>query len=183
MSFSLYDGLGGEQVQIGSRAGQPTQSPYFTGSLTVNGATTLTGGVTASAGLSVTGSIVVSSNGFYSAGSPYNVGWITIPMTARAIISGGMWVTGSVNLAMPSAASVKNPIGVAAATAASGATVNVIIRGIVPMVADGTVVAANGCMPGAGAALNTVAPHVAGSSTQYSVLSNAGSEGVVFVVL
>lgn len=177
MSFSMFDGLGGNEVQTGSRAGMPTQSPFVTGSLTVGGAVNL------NAGFSLTGSLVSAGNSYYTAGSPYNVGWVTIPLTARSIISGGAWVGGSGGLAYQLGASPKCPIGVAAATAASGATVNVIVGGVVPMIADGTIATIGGCFPGAGAAGNTVSPHVAGSATQYSTLSNAGSEAVVFVVL
>lgn len=171
MSFPLIDGLGGAEVMAGSRTGLPNQSQFLTGSLIVAN------------GLVITGSEVQSSSTVYTGGSPYNLGWVTQQFTARSIVSGGAWVGGSGGLVYQLGASPKAPLGVAAATAQSGATANIIVRGIVPMIADGTVAAVGGAMPGAGAAGNTVSPHVAGSSLQYPTLDAAASGGTVFVIL
>lgn len=188
---NLNQGLA-QQSPVDNRSGNDIPSGrnfYINGSGMITGALSLVGALSTAAqtitagGESVTGSIVVSSNGVWTAGSPYNVGWVTVPITARSIISGGAWVGGSGGLAYQLGASPKAPLGVAAATAQSGATVNVIIRGIVPMTADGTVATIGGVMPGAGAAGNTVSPHVAGSSLQYPTLADAGSAATVFVVL
>lgn len=131
-----------------------------------------------------TGAISTPSNFTLSVGSPYGKGMV-IPMTARTIISGGQWVSASGGLAMAAAAATLSPLGVAepGTTAASGGTVNVIIHGVVPMIAEGTIALGGGCEAGAGGALNCVKPHAAGSGTNYPTLSSAGSEGTVFVVL
>jgi hypothetical protein len=145
-------------------------------------ADTLSGTSAAVTSLSGT-TVTLGGNLVLGAGSPWSVGTV-IPMTARGIVSGGMWVVGSGNgLVLAAAASTKAPLGVALNTAASGASVNVLIHGIVPMIADGTIALGGGCMVGAGAALNTVSPHVAGSGVQFRALSTAGSEGTVFVLL
>jgi len=121
-------------------------------------------------------------------GSPYNQG-LVVPMTARGIISGGMFVAASGGLAFAAPASTKYPIGVAAATAASGATVNVIVHGIVPVIAEGTVAAGGIAMMGAGAGLNTVTPITAAVAVsgvrQFGVLDAAasGTSATVFIHL
>lgn len=186
--MALFDGLGLEEIQTGSVAGLATQNVFFTGSVTVGGAvatasTFSAAGITSTAGVSNTGSLVNSASAYYTAGSPYNTGWITIPLAARSNISGGMWVTASGGKAFAGPAAALKPLGVAQSTVASGGTVQVIIKGIVPMVAEGTVAVAGGCEVGAGAALNTVKPHAAGSGAIFSTLDSAGSEGTVFVVL
>lgn len=116
-------------------------------------------------------------------GSPYSCGLI-VPFTARAIISGGMFVGMSGGLAYPAAASSKQPIGVATGTAASGATVNVLINGVVPVVAEGTIAINAPAMMGAGAALNCVVAVDAGSGTRaFSCLDAGASGGTVFIRL
>lgn len=130
-----------------------------------------------------TGSLNVSGIS-YSVGSPYGFG-ITIPLLARTNISGGMWVSCSGGLALAGPASVKAPIGVAkpGTNVASGGTVQVIINGIVPMIAEGTILQGGGAMPGAGAGLNCVQPHAAGSALFYATLDSAasGTTSTVFV--
>lgn len=132
-----------------------------------------------------TGSIAASGISLVT-GSPYGYG-ITMPMTARSNISGGMWVAASGGLAYAAPVSSMKPVGVAApgTNVASGGIVNVILHGVVPMIAEGTIVVANGCQPGAGAGLNTVAPHTTGSAEFYATLDAAtsGTASVVFVVV
>lgn len=121
-------------------------------------------------------------NVILGAGSPYSQG-IVVPMTARGIISGGMFVAASGGLAFAAPASTKCPIGIALATAASGASVNVLVRGIYPVVAEGTIVMGEGARMGAGAGLNCVLPYVAGSGCFYPTLDSAASGATVFIVL
>ena len=169
---NLIDGLAGQNELVGrSGADIPTSMNFYVnGSGAINGTVTMNG---------------VGNATIYSAGSPFNNGDAIQQLTARTIISGGMWVSASGNLALAAATSVMQPIGVAQATCQSGAVCNVIVRGIVPMIAEGTIVFGNGCMPGAGAGLNCVQPFVAGSGAHYAVLDAAtsGTSTVVFVVL
>lgn len=193
--MALNNGLGGlDEVNTSGAQFPNTQNQFLNGSLTVvNGVntTSFTASTTIIAGTNVSGVGSVyggvfstPKNVLITAGSPFGYG-LAIPLTARTNISGGMWVSASGNLAMAAAALAQTPIGVAqpGVNVASGGTVNVIIKGVVAMVSEGTVVIENGCCVGAGAALNTVRPFVAGSSTNYATLASAGSEGVVFVVL
>lgn len=118
----------------------------------------------------------------WTTGSPFNQG-VIIQMTTRSIISGGMWVTASGNLALAGPASAQAPLGVAQATAGSNATVNIITHGIVPMVAEGTIGQGVGVIAGAGGALNCVVAAGAGSGMQFAALDAAGSAGTVFVFI
>lgn len=191
----VRDGLGGNVVQAGSEAALPTQDLFLTGSMGIGGPLTVANSITATTTINATtnvsgtgsvfgGVLSTPKNVHLSVGSPYGQG-LVIQLLARTNVSGGTWVTASGNLAVAGPASTNSPIGVSqpGINVASGGTVNVIIKGVVPMIADGTVATAIGVKPGAGAALNTVSPFVAGSTTNYATLSDAGSEGVVFVVL
>lgn len=178
MPTGLRDGLGGEEVTQ-SGIGAFPQNPFFNGSLVVTGtinAAAIAGtnyagtgsisvsginnaGTLSNAGnVTVTGSVNSQGIGFVAnAGSPYGVG-LVVPLTARAIISGGMFVTASGGLALPAAASSKTWLGIAQATAASGATVNVILNGIAAVITEGTTAVGSAVMMGAGGGLNCVLP-------------------------
>lgn len=169
---NLIDGLAGQNELVG-RSGADVPSSmnfYINGSGAINGTVSMNG---------------IGNSTIYTGGSPFNGGYVVQQLTARTIISGGMWVSASGGLALAAATSVMQPIGVAQSTCQSGATCNVIIRGIVPMIAEGTIVFGNGAMPGAGGGLNCVQPFVAGSGAHYAVLSDAasGTTTAVFVIL
>lgn len=191
MSFPMRNGLGDELVQAGSQEGMRTQNQFLTGSLVVAGAVK-TGGALTSTGLVNTGALSSTSNistaaGYiHTIGSPYGVGTM-IPMTARGIISGGMFVAASGGLAFAAPASTKHPIGVAqpGTDVASGGIVNVIIHGVVPVTVEGTIVMGEGAQMGAGAGLNCIAPYVAGSARVFQTLDSASSGTAVktFIVL
>lgn len=136
--------------------------------------------------LATSGSVTMNAgNIVFSAGSPYSQG-VVLPMIARAIISGGMFVAGSGGLAFPAPASTPSPIGIALATTASGATVNVLVRGVYPVICEGTLAVGVGAQMGAGGALNTVGVGVNASGTRNFVpLSSAasGTASTVFVLL
>lgn len=121
------------------------------------------------------GSITFGGNLVVGTGSPYSTG-IVYPFTARTVITGGMWVTLSgPGLAMGSPALVAAPpIGVALATAGSNATVNVLVHGIYPFVAEGTVEAGDVVKKGVGVALNTV---LTGGSPSYGAVGQAITRG------
>jgi len=191
----VRDGLGGNVVQAGSEANLPTQDQFLTGSLGIGGALTVGASITASTTINATtnvsgtgsvfgGVLSTPKNVSLTMGSPYGYG-VEIVMTARSNISGGTWVTASGGLALAGPAAALTPIGVSrpGINVASGGTVNVIVKGIVPMISEGTVLQAGGVECGAGAALNAVKPHAAGSGTNYATLDSAGSEATVFVVL
>lgn len=165
-----------------TRAGLKVEELWLSGLIvdTISGATSIS-----STTVTATNK-VVSQNLILGAGSPYGYGTV-IQMTARSNISGGMWVTASGGLALAGPAAAMAPIGVAqpGTNVASGGTVNVIVQGIVPMIAEGTVAQANGVEVGAGTGLNCVKPHAAGSGAVYATLDSAasGTASVVFVVL
>lgn len=174
-----------------------TQNMFLNGSLSVQNGLNVVGAVTSTTAISTAtnvsglgsvfgGVISTPKNVLLSVGSPYGQG-IVVQLTARTIISGGMWVTCSGGLAMAASTLAQTPMGVAqpGLTAQSGGTVNVIIKGIVPMICEGTILVENGCTVGAGAGLNTVRPMVAGSGTGYATLDSAasGTTTTVFVVL
>lgn len=177
MPTGLREGLGGEQANA-SGLGALTQNPFFSGNLQVTGSATVGGGGVFTGGVNVTGSVVTSAGivgtgGLTSAGSivdssigyvanvgsPYGMG-LVVPMTARTVISGGMFVSASGGLAYAAPASSKWFVGIAVPgqTAASGGTVNVIINGIAPVIIEGTVAVGASVQMGAGAGLNCVQP-------------------------
>lgn len=116
-------------------------------------------------------------------GSPFSTG-VTQTLTARSNISGGTWVTMSGGLAFAGPASAMSHLGVSlpGVNVASGGVVTVITQGFVAMVADGTIAVGGGAQPGAGAALNTVSPHVAGSA-MFVHSDVAASGATVFIYL
>lgn len=142
----------------------------------------LTGSITGVNG-TLTGSLNVPLRSV-TAGSPFGQGTV-FNFTAETIISGGMWVTvsgaagGASVLARAAAASTQGPIGVALATAASGATVSVLTQGTVYLTAEGTI---NNGVPfgmGAGGALNCALANAAGSGARGVALAGAGSNVVM----
>lgn len=189
MPQGLREGLGGELISS-SGIGALAQNPFFSGNVQATGSIVAAGvantGATSTVGLVNTGSQTVGGVGVIAnVGSPYGMG-LVVPMTARTIISGGTWVGMSGGLAMAGPASMKQPLGVSVpgVTTASGGTVNVIVYGIVPVIAEGTIAINAPCMVGAGAALNCVVASDSGSGTRsFSTLSSVGSEGVVFIRL
>lgn len=192
MTNSLRDGLGYEEI---GQPGSQVSNIWVTGSIVtqshVSGANVYSTADVLGVKLSgtntfATGSVqsprALHSDIVLQAGSPFGRGTI-LQMTARSNISGGMWVLSSGNLAYAGVEGA--PIGVAkpGTNVASGGTVDVIIQGVVPMVAEGTIAVGVPVNPGAGAALNCVKAAAAGSALNYSVLSSAGSEGTVFVLI
>lgn len=183
------DGLGFEEVnqEVTSAAIISGTNIYAAGSVNAAKSTITTLGATTFS--ATTGSITTSvsttvktADEILTAGSPYQQG-IIIQLPARTNISGGQWVSCSGNKAMAASVPVNQPLGVCKTTVASGGTCDVIIKGVVPMVADGTVTIETGVRPGAGAAGNTVQPYVAGSGARYATLDSAASGGTVFVLL
>lgn len=129
--------------------------------------------------------ILISGGNIAQAGSPYSTG-IVYNFTARGNVSGGMFVAMSGGLAFAAPASTPSPIGIALATTASGATVPVLVRGIYPVICEGTLATGVGCQMGAGAGLNTVGVGVNTSGTRvFPTLSSAasGTSSTVFILL
>lgn len=138
------------------------------------------------ANLNLSGSIVAAGNYLMSTGSPYKTG-IVHQFTARAICSGGafVWLSGPA-LAMGSPfITATPPIGVALATAASNATVNVLTHGIYPMIAEGTVLAGAPVKQGIGVATGAYNTVLDAGSPSFGVigttLTGGASEATVFV--
>lgn len=195
----MIDGLGYEELgQAGSQVG----NLFMTGSICTDSfvsglnlfaagsvvATKVVASVISGNTLLLAGSIVTPASIFNTAGSPYLQGDI-MQFAAETAISGGMWTTvsgaaGGASLrARAAAASTQAPIGVAVASVASGATVNVLARGLCFLTAEGTINNGTSIMMGAGAALNTVAAVGAGSAPRGMALAGAGSEGKALVYL
>lgn len=141
-------------------------------------------GSNASFGIYTSGLALSGGNIVFANGSPFNTG-VVWNFTARTNITGGMWVSMSGNLALAGPASVGAPMGVALTTTASGGVVPVILHGVVPMIAEGTIVAGAPVQAGAGAGLNTVIPSVAGSGLKFAPLDSAasGTTSTVFIKL
>lgn len=180
--MGIVDGLGGEEVN------QAVTSTATISGTNVYGTTLVTAPTISGTNIVATGSVtgnqfVANNNLQLAAGSPYGKG-VVVQMTARNIISGGMFVIASGGLAMSAPTSSQYPIGVAQATTVSGATVSVLIHGIVPMISEGTIAIGGGVRMGAGGAQNCVVAGTIGSGVRVmGTLSSAGSEGTVFVVL
>jgi len=177
----IYDGLGGEEL---GQAGSQPSATWVTGSITsesqISGSN-LYAGTNIEAGNDVT----AAENFVLGAGSPYGKG-ITASFIARSDISGGMFVNMSGGLAYAADASSKWPIGVAepGADVASGSSVNVIVRGVASVIAEGTIAVGAPAMMGAGGDLNTIVAVTAASGVRtYGVFDTAGSEGAVFILL
>lgn len=189
MVQNLRDGLGYEEVNQEVTLTEIVSGTniYGAGSITspVAVLTTMSGTNLFCAGSATAGQLVTSNNLLFSAGSPYGKGMV-VQMTARAAVSGGQFVMASGNLVFPAVASTKFPLGIAqpGLNVASGGTVNVIMRGIVPVVAEGTVAIGCSAIMGSGAGLNTILPADAGSGTRlFGVLDAAASGGTVFIML
>src|SRR3990167_3277731 len=105
---------------------------------------------------------VRTNDSFYaSAGSPFNEG-VVIPLTTEVIITGGMWVMGSKNdgkvrAALAASSVADASLGVALATAGSNTTVDVLVKGLVYMIAEKNVSGGLPLKMGQGAKRNTVA--------------------------
>lgn len=138
---------------------------------------------------SVSGGDLITPLSFIStAGSPYLEGVILKAFAAETIISGGMWIVGSAaNAGLPklraAPASTQQPLGYCVATVASGATTEVLTRGLAYFVAEGNIAPGVGVKMGAGAALNCVAATADGSGTRGLALVAAGSEQQCLVML
>lgn len=132
------------------------------------------GGGISGTNLTVNGSITAQTI-LYGAGSPFGKG-ITYQFTTRSVITGGMWVTLSgPGLVMGSPALVAAPpIGVALATVGSNVTADVLLHGIYPFVAEGTIEAGDVVKKGVGVALNTV---LSAGSPSYGALGQAITRG------
>lgn len=189
----INDGLGWEE---GNQAGSQVASLWLAGSVVsqdmVSGLNVFATGSIQSpkstfSHVSVnTGSMDVDFT-YSNAGSPYYNGDV-LQFSAETIITGGMWVTvsgaaGGASVKAKAAAASTTPLGVAVATVASGATVNILCRGPVYLIADATVANGEQIRMGAGAALNTVASATAGTGARGVALAGAGSESLALVYL
>ena len=131
-------------------------------------------------------------NRFDTVGSPYAKGDIS-QFTAESIISGGMWVSvsgeaGGASVKAKAGIVLSCPVGVATETAASGATVNVLTRGLHYFIAEETLKHGETFAMGTGTALNTINVTASGTvggldTARGTVLAGAGSEGIALVYL
>ena len=215
----LNDGLGEEEVIAGSKAGLAGQNAYFNGSVTttsqISGANIYSTGTLVAATLSGTSTLAVggaatfaTTAGFTGAVSlnstgsvagalrvgstvfvPYTQGVVINNIPAEAIISGGMWCTGSAASGTSTTpviiAGIGNgyPLGICLATTASGASPSVLTRGYYKgLIAETTVSVGTPIAAGAGGALNCV---MSGTAVFHrgTVLMAAGSEGTTSVYL
>ena len=166
------------------------------GTTAVSGATANFTNVVASTALSgplvnlgnavVAGSVDVPTV-YDNTGSPYAQGNVYTSFTAETVITGGMWVTvsgaaGGATMVARAAAASTVPIGVATATAASGATVNILTRGCHYFTAEASLNNGVQFAMGAGGALNTIKAVAAGTG-RGTVLAGAGSEGLALCYL
>lgn len=164
-------------------------SPNWVSTPTVSGAVSFWNGVSGLSSfnlsnVAITGSINTVSNVVSTAGSPFGTGDV-IQLTARVIISGGMWVsTSGNNLAIAAAASTAFPLGIALATAGSNTTVNVLVRGIYQgQLADVAILAGNGCVDGAGNSLATAGSTAVANGIRAIHMVDAGSAAVTTIYL
>jgi len=206
---NMRDGLGGEELgQPGSQVSNvwltgsvvTTSNIFAAGSVVASGAT-FSDVLSTTSNLSATGSVV--SAGVHSSaditttnsvkfitGSPFKEGIVINNLTAIATISGGMWVAGSKDYAVPAWASCPNPLGYCVATTGSPSNPEILVNGIAPFIAEGTITAGTPVRVGAGTALNCVVAF-AGSPAQINevgykagtAIGNAGSEGTIFVYI
>jgi len=141
------------------------------------------GGGISGVNFQATGSLIAQTYQFNTTGSPF-AGGIVYPFTTRAVCSGGTWVNLSGNaLAMGSPQIVASPpVGVALATAGSNSTVQTLVFGVHPMIAEGTILAGAPVKHGVGALMNTV---LDAGSPSFGVVGTAlngvGSEGTCLV--
>lgn len=196
-------GYWGDKILLGGSGFQQTAGPiqefavsgtqstaWVSGTISgtfIVGVTSLSGlNVFTPGSLQVAGSTIVRSAYITNiTGSPFGMGNV-IQLTARTIITGGMWVSTSGNsLALAAGASTVYPLGVARATAGSNATVDVVTDGIVALVAEATIEGGAGVIMGAAGALNGVVG--AGSPTALGVrgvaVNRAVSGGDIFIRL
>lgn len=127
--------------------------------------------------------IITSSDIAYSAGSPYNEGSTFNGWNAEAIITGGMWVIGSKGIIALANASQQTPLGICKTTTASGAACEVLVRGPVYVVSEGTLKDGESVSMGAGGALNCVVATGAGSAARATVLTTGSSGAAALVYL
>lgn len=188
--MGLTDGLGFEEVNQTVTSTETTSGTnvFAAGSVQApKGLFTVTSGTNMfGAGSVQAGQFVANNNIHLAAGSPYGKGEV-IQLSARGIISGGMFVIASGGKALAAPASTLHPLGIAQATVASGGTVTIQTKGLYPVVAEGAIAIGGAAMMGAGGALNTVvgvsAALAASGVRTYGVLDAVGSEGTVFILL
>ena len=181
MTNSTRDGLGYEEL---NQPGSQVANLFMTGSITAE-SDIVTSANVSGANVYSNADVAAKENLALTMGSPYGKG-VTVTLTARSNISGGMFVSASGGLAYAAPASTLFPIGVAepGTDVASGGTVEIITHGVVAVVAEEAVAVGEGCIMGAGAAQNTVLPSDTSSGLRvFGVLDAAGSEGTVFITL
>jgi len=127
--------------------------------------------------------IITSGDVAFTAGSPYNAGDTFNVWNANSIITGGMWVIGSKGIIAIANASQQTPLGIAKATVASGAACEVLVRGPVYVVSEGTIKDGESVSMGAGGALNCVVATGAGSAARATVLTTGASGAAALVYL
>lgn len=167
---SQFDQTGGTIAEIAVSG--TNQTAWFGGG--VSGLNILSTSSISGVNANLTGSLVAATI-LNTVGSPWSQG-ITYQFTTRTSITGGMWVgLSGPGLAMGSPALVAAPpIGVALATVGSNSTVNVLVHGIYPFTAEGTIEAGDVVKKGVGVALNTV---LTGGSPSYGVVGQAITRG------
>lgn len=123
------------------------------------------------------------------AGSPYLEGTLVSQWVAETIITGGQWVNvsgaagGASMRALAAATSTQGAFGVCVATTQSGGTPEILVQGCAFMTADTAMNNGIQFRAGAGAAINTVADHIAGSAARGVCLAGASSGGAALVYL
>lgn len=184
MTRSLVDGLGGEEL---GQAGSQISNLWLTGSI-VSESNISGANVYSTANIVAGGDITAGSSIFTSA--THGEGIVINSIRANAIISGGMWVTGSAAsgttpnyVALAGPADSAQPLGICISTTASGAVVPILTKGLYKgLVAEATLNAGVGFSAGAGTALNCAKAAAAGT-TRGVVVMGAGSTGVISVWL
>lgn len=138
--------------------------------------------------VTVTGSLTADK---HYENAALNGGLIIDNIPAATAITGGMWVTGSAAsgttptiVAIAGPASAEQPLGIALATVASGATVSILMRGFYNgVIADAALASPEGFAAGAGAALNTIKANAAGIARGQVVMAAAGSADTAAIYL
>lgn len=176
-------GLWTNKVLLGGSAYDQTAGAVVEMAVSGTQATHWVNGTISGVNITATGSLLAQTQQFNNTGSPF-AGGIVYPFTTRAVCSGGTWVNLSGNaLAMGSPQIVAAPaIGVALATAGSNSTVQTLVYGVYPMIAEGTILAGAPVKHGVGALMNTV---LDAGSPSFGVVGQAlngvGSEGTCLV--
>lgn len=196
----MKDGLGFEELVYVSGVGaMPSQSPTFNGSITaysdISGANVYSAGTVTSDNVNtgsavLTNDVITAQSLVQTTGSPFTEGTIIKSLVAITAISGGMWVLGSKGYAIAAPASSRQPLGYCISDVASGTAPEILVRGIAPFTAEGTIAAGDAVKMGAGGALNCALALGGSPSVIDEVgynrgicVQGAGSESTCFVYL